>query len=157
MLVDFDTISDHSRIWIYASEKKLINDQKNYILKTVSTHLQNWEAHRKPLTAGVSILENHFIVIALDEAGNEVSGCSIDILQNNIQEIEKELSISLMNRLNIFYKEGGDIRCVPAFRLGSVAGPDTLFYDLTIQKKSDLDCYLKPIREGWCAYLLNNL
>ena len=96
MLVDFNTISDQSRIWIYASEKKLTNDQTDYILKSISTHLQNWEAHKTPLTAGVTILESHFIIIALDEIKNEASGCSIDTLQKNIQEIEKELSISFL-------------------------------------------------------------
>lgn len=155
MLVDFNTISNQSRIWIYASEKKLINNQKDYILESISTHLQNWNAHKTPLTAGVTILENHFIVIALDETKNEASGCSIDILQNNIQEIEKDLSISLMNRLNIFCRIDDKIQCVPSFKLSSVAKSDTLFYDLTIQKKLELDSYLKPISDGWCAQFFN--
>jgi hypothetical protein len=58
MLVNFNTIPDESRIWIYAAEHKLTNDQENYILNHVSDYLQNWEAHKVPLTAGVTILEN---------------------------------------------------------------------------------------------------
>ena len=67
MLVDFNTTDDQSRIWIYAAEQKLTNEQENHILKSISDHLQNWEAHKVPLTAGVTILEHHFIIIALDE------------------------------------------------------------------------------------------
>ena len=96
MLVDFNTTSDQSRIWIYAAEQKLTQDQENYILKSISDHLQNWETHKTPLTAGITILENHFIVVALDESENGASGCSIDTLQNKIQDLEKELSISLL-------------------------------------------------------------
>ena len=33
MLVDFDMISDSSRVWIYASEVKLNQDNQDYILK----------------------------------------------------------------------------------------------------------------------------
>ena len=66
MLVDFNTIADQSRIWIYAAEYKLTNDQENYILDHISIHLQNWEAHKVPLTAGVTILESHFIIVVLD-------------------------------------------------------------------------------------------
>ena len=154
MLVDFNTIDDNSRIWIYAAEQKLTNKQESYILNSVSDHLQNWEAHKAPLTTGVAILENHFIVVALDESINAASGCSIDTLQNKIQEIEKELSISLMNRLNVFCKIDGQIQCVPSFNLDSIAKSDTLFYDLTIECKSALQFYLKPISEGWCAHLL---
>ena len=154
MLVDFNTTTDNSRIWIYAAEQKLTNEQEAYILKSISNHLQNWNAHKVPLIAGVSILENHFIVVALDESENGASGCSIDTLQNKIQELENELSVSLLNRLNVFCKIEDEILCIPSFKLEGIAKADTLFYDLTIQKKSELNSYLKPISEGWCAHLV---
>ena len=137
MLVDFNTIADNSRIWIYAAEQKLTNEQEVYVLNSICDHLQNWEAHKVPLTAGVIILENHFIVVALDDSENGASGCSIDTLHNKIQEIEKELSISLLNRLNVFCRVDDEIQCVPSFKLEGIAKANTLFYDLTIQKKSD--------------------
>ena len=154
MLVDFNTTSDQSRIWIYAAEHKLTNDQENHILKSISDYLQNWEAHKVPLTAGVTILENHFIVVALDDSQYGASGCSIDTLQKLIQNLETELSISLLNRLNIFCKIEDEILCIPSFELEGIAKANTLFYDLTIQKKSELHSYLKPISEGWCASYL---
>jgi len=154
MLVDFNTIADQSRIWIYAAEYKLTNDQENYILDHISVYLQNWEAHKVPLTAGVTILESHFIIIALDESKNGASGCSIDTLQNKIQEIEKELSVSLLNRLNIFCKIDDTIKCIPTTKLIENANQETLFYDLTIQKKSELANWLKSIKEGWCSSFL---
>ena len=154
MLVDFNTTADQSRIWIYAAEQKLTQDQEGYILKEISTHLQNWEAHKVPLTAGVTILENHFIIVALDDSEHGASGCSIDTLQKLIQNLEKDLSISLLNRLNIFCKIEDEILCIPSFQLVSIAKSNTLFYDLTIQKKSELYSYLKPISEGWCASYL---
>ena len=154
MLVDFSNISNDSRIWIYASPRKLSNDQQNYITNFLSTHIQNWEAHKVPLTAAVTILENHFIVIALDEGINTASGCSIDTLQHKIQELEQYLSVSLTNRLNIFCLLDGMIDCVSSSKLSDIADKETLFYDLTIQKKSDLNSYLKPIKEGWCSRLV---
>ena len=154
MLADFHTLPEESRIWLYASEKALTSDHQSHILNHIAEHLKSWNAHKVPLTAGVSILENHFIVVALDETKNGASGCSIDTLQNKIQELEKELSISLLNRLNIFCRINDEIQCVPSFKLESIAKANTLFYDLTIQRKSDLHSYLKPISEGWCAHLL---
>ncbi|MGY8988945.1 MAG: hypothetical protein ACKVJA_01650 [Flavobacteriales bacterium] len=154
MLVNFNTIPEESRIWIYASEQKLTNDQESYILKSISDHLKNWEAHKVPLTAGVTILENQFVVVALDQTKNGASGCSIDTLQNKIQNLEKELSVSLMNRLNIFCRIDDKIHCISTTKLADNTNKDTLFYDLTIQKKSELHSYLKPISEGWCASYL---
>ncbi|MEE2700449.1 MAG: ABC transporter ATPase [Bacteroidota bacterium] len=155
MLTNFNTTSDQSRIWIYASEQKLTDKQEEYIIKSISDHLQSWEAHKVPLTAGVTILENHFIIIALDESKNGASGCSIDTLQNTIQEIEKELSVSLLNRLNVFCRVDDTIKCIPTTKLAENVNKDTLFYDLTIQKKDELSNWLKPIKEGWCINLLN--
>ena len=154
MLADFHTLPEESRIWIYASEKALTTEHQSHILSYISEHLKGWNAHQQPLTAGVTILENYFIVVALDESKNGASGCSIDTLQKTIQESEKELSISLMNRLNVFCKIEGRIQVIPSFKLGSVAKADTPFYDLTILTKSDLNTYLKPISEGWCAPLV---
>jgi hypothetical protein len=151
MLADFNTLPESSRLWIYASEKSLKSNQQNYILNYISEHLKDWNAHKVPLTAGVAILENHFIVVALDEGKNGASGCSIDTLQNKIQNLEKDLSVSLINRLNVFCKIGEEIQCIPSFKLKSVANSATLFYDLTIQKKTDLQTFLKPISEGWCS------
>jgi len=154
MLADFQMLPEDSRIWIYASEKALTIEQKGHILNYISEHLKGWNAHKVLLTAGVTILEDHFIVVALDEGKNGASGCSIDTLQKTIQELEKELSISLMNRLNVFCRIDKKIECIPSFKLGSVAKADTLFYDLTILKKADLNTYLKSISEGWCANLV---
>jgi arginine decarboxylase-like protein len=150
MLVDFDTISDGSRVWIYAAEQELTNYQKQYILNRISLHLQSWNAHKVPLQAGIKIYENHFIIVALDESKNKASGCSIDSLQNKVKEIEQELSISLMNRLNVFCSINNIIKCMPATKLVNNVTQDTLFYDLTIENKYELSNWLKPIKEGWC-------
>jgi hypothetical protein len=154
MLADFNTLPKESRVWIYASENTLTEDQKSHILTYIAEHLKGWNAHKVPLTAGVTILENHFIVVALDEGKNGASGCSIDTLQKTIQELEKDLSISLLNRLNIFCRIDDKIHCIPTTKLAEYANKETLFYDLTIQKKGDLFNWLKLVEEGWCANLI---
>ena len=155
MLVEFDILPDESKIWIYASEHKLTDKQQRYILNSIYDHLREWEAHKVPLTAGVKILENHFIVVALDDRKNGASGCSIDTLQHQIQQIENNLSISLLNRLNVFCIVDDAIVCIPYVDLENNVNKDTLFYDLTIQNKSQICSFLKPISEGWCAKLVD--
>ena len=55
--------------------------------------------------------------MALDETKKEASGCSIDTLQHQIQKIENNLSISLLNRLNIFCILNDEIVCIPSIDL----------------------------------------
>lgn len=154
MLIDFDILTDKSRIWIYASESKLTEEQQCYILNNMYNYLREWNSHRLPLEAGVKIIDNHFIIVALDETKKEASGCSIDTLQHQIQKIENNLSISLLNRLNIFCILNDEIVCIPSIDLKNHVDRNTLFYDLTIQRKSQISSFIKPISEGWCARLI---
>jgi hypothetical protein len=154
MLVDFNTISDESRLWIYGSESKLTDYQQDIILNKISEYLKTWDYHNNPLTSSVIIKENHFIIIALDDSEFGVGGCSIDSLQRIIQELEKDLNISLLNRLNVFCNINQKVVCIPSFKLGSIANKDTLYYDLTILKKNQISTFLKPIKDGWCASYL---
>ena len=154
MLVDFDRISDDSRLWVYGSETKLTSEQKEYILQKIEDYLKDWEYHKKPLTAAVTILKDHFIIVALDSLEYGVGGCSIDSLQRILQELEKELNISLLNRLNVFCRIDDKIHCIPTTKLSENANKETLFYDLTIQKKSELSNWLKRIEDGWCATII---
>ena len=59
-----------------------------------------------------------------------------------------------MNRLNIFCRIGDEIECIPTTKLAKTVNKHTLFYDLTVQKKSELANWLKPIEEGWCASII---
>jgi hypothetical protein len=154
MLVDFNTISDESRLWIYGSESKLNDYQQDIILNKISEHLKTWDYHNNPLTSAVTIQENHFIIIALDDSEFGVGGCSIDSLQRIVQELEKDLNISLLDRLNVFCNISEEVVCIPHFKLGSIANENTLYYDLTILKKNQISTFLKPIKDEWCARYL---
>ena len=151
MFVPFDILNDSSRLWLYGSEKGFTKQQTEHISEKLTTFLEAWEYHQQKLSASFKISENRFIIIALDDREYGVGGCSMDGLQRLIQTFENDLSTSLMNRLNVFCKIGEEIQCIPSFKLKSVANSETLFYDLTIQKKTDLHTFLKSISEGWCS------
>ncbi|MEE2931278.1 MAG: hypothetical protein VX370_01965 [Bacteroidota bacterium] len=154
MQVDFNDISDDSRLWLYACETKLISEQEKRIIHDIGEYLRDWKYHGKPLRASVTILELQFIVVALDTSEYGVGGCSIDSLQRIIQKLEKDLSISLLNRLNIFCRIENIIKCIPTKKLSEYANKETLFYDFTIQRKHELLTWCKPIKKGWCKVLL---
>jgi len=154
MLVEFSKISDESKVWIYSSEKKLNMNQIEYIENKISNHLVNWQSHKKDIEAAVNIVENRFVIIAVDETKVSASGCSIDSLYRLIQDIELQLSISLLNRLNVYCVINDKIVCLPISNLKDKVDSSTLFYDLTINNKFQLSNFLKPIKNGWCNNLI---
>jgi len=154
MLVEFSKISDESKVWIYSSEKKLNMNQIEYIENKISNHLVNWQSHKKDIEAAVNIVENRFVIIAVDETKVSASGCSIDSLYRLIQDIELQLSISLLNRLNVYCVINDKIVCLPISNLKDKVDSSTLFYDLTINNKFQLSNFLKPIKNSWCNNLI---
>ena len=150
MITDFDNISEDARIWIYPSKDILSEEDQVLIINKVSIFLNQWEYHQKPLLSAVSIKEDRFVIVALDDSQYGVGGCSIDALQRLFLDIENDMKLSLLNRFNIFCEIDNHIQCVHLSDISNTVNKETRFFDLTIQKKSDIDSYLKPISDGWC-------
>ena len=55
---------------------------------------------------------NQFLVLAVDEGFNNVSGCSIDSSVRFVQDVEKTLKVDMMNKMNISFRDGEFINSV---------------------------------------------
>lgn len=106
MLVDFNTLPDTSRVWIYQANRTLTAEELKEIENGLKGFLQEWTAHGSNLKAGFEIRYNRFIVIALDQSLNAASGCSIDASVHYIQSLEKKFDIDLLDKMNVSYKQG---------------------------------------------------
>lgn len=106
MLVDFKTLPEESRIWIYQANRSFTDDEISEIETKLQTFLTNWAAHGSDLQAGYIIKYKRFIVIALNQSMNAATGCSIDASVQFIQQLEKDYNVDLMDKMNVSYKQG---------------------------------------------------
>ncbi|MEM8763838.1 MAG: ABC transporter ATPase [Bacteroidota bacterium] len=106
MLVDFETLPDESRVWIYQSNRSFTEAEITEIKEGLAQFLTQWTAHGSQLNAGFTIRYKRFIVIALDQSHAGASGCSIDASVHFIQEIERNYDVVLLDRMNVSYKQG---------------------------------------------------
>ena len=79
MRVDFKNMPDDSRIWIYQSDRDLIESEISMIDDKTSLFLDSWQAHGKDLECSYSIIHKRFIIIAVNENINPIGGCSIAV------------------------------------------------------------------------------
>lgn len=112
MLVNFDSLKDTSKIWIYQSNRTFSEVEVAEISHNLDSFIGTWKRHGEDLKASYQIKYNQFIVIAVDENYNEVSGCSIDASVNLIKQFEKKFSVDLTNKLNISFKDNNNINVV---------------------------------------------
>ena len=106
MLVDFNSLPEHSRVWIYQCNRSFNSIEVESINSRLIDFVSNWEAHGKPLSAGYDFLYNRFVILAVDQSINEASGCSIDASVRFIQSLEKEYDVDLMDKMNVSFKQG---------------------------------------------------
>ena len=106
MLVDFDSLPEESRVWIYQANRSFSDDELLEIKDKLNVFIQNWTAHGSDLQSGYAIEYKRFIVIALNQNLNNATGCSIDASVHFIQGIEKDYNVDLMDKMNVSYKQG---------------------------------------------------
>ncbi|MAX71493.1 MAG: ABC transporter ATPase [Flavobacteriaceae bacterium] len=106
MLVDFDTLPDESRVWIYQANRSFSEEELIELNKQLDTFIEAWTAHGKDLEAGYKIVYKRFIIIALNQDLNKATGCSIDASVHFIQELEKQYNVDLMDKMNVSFKQG---------------------------------------------------
>nr|WP_321222817.1 ABC transporter ATPase [uncultured Psychroserpens sp.] len=106
MLVDFNTLPEESRVWIYQANRSFTDEELNEIKDRLNIFIENWTAHGSDLQSGYTIEYKRFIVIALNQSLNKATGCSIDASVHFIQQLEKDYNVDLMDKMNVSYKQG---------------------------------------------------
>lgn len=106
MLVDFNTLPEESKIWIYQANRSFTEQEVEEIQSKLDVFIENWTAHGSDLQSGYLIKYKRFIVIGLNQNLNKASGCSIDASVHFIQQLEKEYQVDLMDKMNVSYKQG---------------------------------------------------
>jgi hypothetical protein len=113
VLVPFSQLEDRARIWIYPASRKFSAAEKIKLVSSIESFLSNWSAHGTPLKASYEIPYDQFIVIAVDENIQPASGCSIDASVHFIQQLEKEFTLQLLDKMNVCYKQLDKIEYLP--------------------------------------------
>lgn len=106
MLVDFNTLPEESRVWIYQANRSFTAQELEEISNKLDIFIENWAAHGSGLKAGYTFKYKRFIIIGLDQENQSATGCSIDASVSLIQQLEKDYNVDLMDKMNVSYKQG---------------------------------------------------
>jgi len=136
-MTTIDSLPDAATLWIFGTDRPLGPVQAATLVQTVDSFLADWKAHGSPVLAARELIDDRFIMIAADPAGDP-SGCSIDRLYRAFGELENVLGVRLRDAGLIYFRDRrGDIRSVPRAEFRSLAGrgevgPGTSVFDTTI-------------------------
>ncbi|MEC8134278.1 MAG: ABC transporter ATPase [Bacteroidota bacterium] len=157
MTVEFSSLPQTARIWIYQCNRSFTLDEIQEISNKLQTFLDSWTAHGAYLKAAFEIRYKRFVVIGLDQNQQLASGCSIDASVNFIQQLETAFKVDLLDKLNVSYKQGDYIAYKPLKEFKKMVkdkavSKNTIVFNHLVQTKAEyLDFWEVPAAESWHA------
>lgn len=161
MLVDFNTLPETSRVWIYQSNRSFSDTELEEIKSKLDTFIESWTAHGSDLKAGYNIRYKRFIILALDQEVNKATGCSIDASVTFIQQLEKEYNVDLLDKMNVSYKQGEFVahKTLTDFRKMAkqkAVSKNTIVFNNLVTNIEELnESWEVPASESWHNRFLN--
>lgn len=110
MFVPFKNLPDHARIWVYQADRRIDPKEKLTIENNLSEFTSDWMAHGQPLQASFTILENYFVILAVNENVNDASGCSIDQSTQVMRQISEITGINFFNRTLVPFEISDEVK-----------------------------------------------
>ena len=157
MLVDFNTLPEESRVWIYQANRTFTEDEIVEIENRLNIFIDNWTAHGSDLQSGYLIKYKRFIIIGLNQNLNKATGCSIDASVHFIQQLESDYNVDLMDKMNVSYKQGDYIAYKPLSDFRKMAkdravSKNTIVFNNLVANKAEFEEHWEvPASESWHA------
>ena len=133
MLIPFNKMPDHARVWVYQTDRNLSDAEVQYIQQTLDFQINNWAAHGAALVGAATVLHKRFVVVSVDENHNQASGCSIDASTNWLKNLGAEMNLNFFDR-SVAYVQADEIKTVEMLKIKPLVAegiltPDTLIFN----------------------------
>ena len=155
MFTEYKNLPNNSRVWIYQSDREFTNIEMESVATKAEDFINQWTRHGDDLKGSFTIKYNQFLVLAVDESFNNVSGCSIDSSVRFVQQLENELQLDLMNKMNVTFKDNDRINLVKLsdfqkFAKEKKITSETIVFNNMVATKQDFETNWEvPAKQSW--------
>lgn len=145
MYVEFNDMSEDSRVWVYQAARQFTAAEKKIIASKLSAFCDGWNTHGNRMPTSFQILDNQILVLAVDESGLGASGCSIDSSVRTLRELESEIENNITDQGKVTFKSNsGEISVASALGIKSKVtsgeiDSQTLVINPQVKSKKDLE------------------
>jgi hypothetical protein len=155
MFTEYKNLPNNARVWIYQSDREFTSKEVEIVSLKAVDFINQWTRHGDDLKGSFTFKYNQFLILAVDETFNTVSGCSIDSSVRFIQALEKELQLDLMNKMNVTFKDNEHINLVKLadfqrFAKEQKITSETIVFNNMVATKEDFENNWEiPAKESW--------
>ena len=143
-------LSPASKIWVYKSNRELTSSEQALIRKELDLFIPQWASHGNQLFGGAEVVENWFVVLAVDESQSMASGCSIDTSVQFMKALGKELNVDFFDRMQVLISKGEEKEQIHFSDIGNHS--DAKLYNPLVTNLSEYSSnWLIPVKESQFA------
>ncbi|GGG40635.1 hypothetical protein [Hymenobacter glacieicola] len=157
MYVPFNELPASARLWIYQANRPFTDAELVALEPALRKFAADWTSHGRTLAASAQILHRQFLVIGLNEAVADASGCSIDASVRFVRSIEEQLGLQLLDKSRLAFLAQEQLLLLDRreLRAAVTAGrvqATTLYFDNTISTVGQLrTAWPAPAASTWLA------
>ena len=106
MFVDYESITDDAKVWIYPSSRKFYKTEIEAIESAIKTFVDDWKKEDDDFKASYKFLYDRFIVFVADDEKSPLTNTAIDASVAFILKLQETYNVQLLDKMNVCFKQG---------------------------------------------------
>ncbi len=155
MIIDFSSLTQEAKIWIYPSSRKFYAHEIDEIELKIQNFVSEWKKEDHDFKCSYQFLHNRFIIIAAEDENFSVTNLDMDSQVEFIIELQNLYKVSLLDKMNVCFKQGEYIQYKELKEFKQLVKhravtTKTIIFDNLVSNKYDFENYWEiPIAESW--------
>lgn len=147
--------SPESRVWIYQAGRRLSESESIKLKGDLSLFCKEWMSHGHAVRGWTGLFFDQFIVFISDDTEDKLCGSAVDNSIRFVKRIEKQLDISLLDRMMMAFDVNDQVVLYPVNKIGMALEngfihEETLYFNNTVTTKSSLESnWIIPLKDSW--------
>lgn len=155
MFVDYDSISEDAKVWVYPSSRKFYETEIEEIEQKIKFFLENWKSEDENFKASYQFLYKRFLIFFADDELSPISNLDIDAIITFILELQSDYEVTLLDKMNVCFKQGEfvqykELKEFKTLLKNKAFTEKTIVFDNLITNKFDFENYWEiSMEESW--------
>ncbi|MDP5106046.1 MAG: ABC transporter ATPase [Polaribacter sp.] len=155
MFVDYSTIAEDAKVWVYPSSRKFYPTEIEEIEQKVKAFVESWKAADHNFKVSYQFLHNRFIVFIADVSETTITNADIDASVAFILELQETYKVDLLDKMNVCFKQGEfvqykELKDLKKLIKNKAVTGKTIIFDNLVNNKEDFEHYWEiALEDSW--------
>ena len=160
MLVNFETLPEDSKVWIYPSSRKFYPNEIVEVETKLQEFVENWKKDDEAFIASYKFLYKRFLVFTANDDKSVLTNLEVDSLVSFILELQSIYNIELLDKMNVCFKQGEfvqykELKDFKKLLKNKAVTGKTIIFDNLITTKIEFENYWEvAIEDSWYSRFL---